>query len=199
MAGKLPLVAYAALLLAACDGAPADAADAGPVTLVVGTSGDGTGAAGTFAPLVDGGTIDVHAGPQGGFHIYLTLRETGLAPGEPGAPSVACASGASSAEPCIDFVVRLADAAPGDTLDFFVPLHLGLTAAGAPGTWELSPPRLVQLDIGGLAEVDGRMLIVDTSIQDRDGRSAASSLTLRAVGVPLGEPPARDAGVVHGF
>ncbi len=184
MAGKLDAASLVlAAVLGGCGDATPDAkaADAGPVTLVIG-GGDGSD---VFTPLVEGGTIFVYAGPQGGFHVFLSVRVTGLDPGELERPSISCASQQPSDEPCVDLVVR--DPGVADPLDFFVPLHLGLAAVadGPPGRYELAPSRLVQLDIGGLADVDGKLLDVRATVTDRHGQSGSTGVTVRAVGVPL--------------
>lgn len=62
------------LVFAAC-GAPAPQPDAGcATTLELGTATDDT----PFVALADGDALVMHAGPQGGFHVYGAARATGL-------------------------------------------------------------------------------------------------------------------------
>lgn len=62
--------------LLAC-GVTAPVADAGPscsTTLTLGTMNDLDGG---FAPLLDGADVTVHAGPQGGFHVFVGVEVSG--------------------------------------------------------------------------------------------------------------------------
>lgn len=65
------------LLLLSC-GTPPSMPDAGsgcPTTLTVGTVNDADGG---FLPIVDGQELTVHAGPQGGFHVFVGVEVSGL-------------------------------------------------------------------------------------------------------------------------
>lgn len=57
------------LLLLACVG--------GDATLEVGTGAD------AFEPLTDGDDLVLVMGPQGGYHVWGSLRATGVVPGDP--------------------------------------------------------------------------------------------------------------------
>jgi hypothetical protein len=132
------------------------------------------------APLAPGGALAVHQGPQGGFHVYLTLRARGVAPGRPGELARPCAQRGEN--PCVSFEVRDADAEA--RIDGFAPLRLPLTAgAGAEGGYDLLPPRLVTIAAGSLASVDGRRLRVRAEVVDARGVHAGSEVVVTAVAV----------------
>ena len=126
------------------------------------------------------------AGPQGGYHVFLSVRVTGLDPGDPSRPPGACASMEPNDNPCIEFVVRDL-AGPAEPLDFYVALHLPLVP-GPAGSFQLDGPRLVQLDIGGLPDIEGHTLEIRTEVTDHLGRHAEATLAATAVGVPLNGP-----------
>lgn len=50
-----------------------------PVELVIGTE-DLEASPRAFRPLTDGGTLEIIAGPQGGWHVWVSVRSTGRAP-----------------------------------------------------------------------------------------------------------------------
>jgi hypothetical protein len=160
-------VLLAACAASACVGPPAHPAGAPAVTL-------GTGDR-SFIALDDGGPIQAFMGPQGGFHVFLTMRASGLEPGDPDVMPVGCAE--ASPNPCVDFVVFDEDV--GTALDAFAPLRLGLAPSeAAPGEVEVHPSRLVQLHIDSLAEVVGHHLRVTGTITDATGASANQTLEL---------------------
>src|SRR5262245_55654768 len=85
----------------------------------------GSGAT-TFEPLVEGGTIRAYQGPQGGFHVLLWVRATGIDPGAPGESPSGCDQAGNDAQaPCVDFTVT--DLTVGTTFSVFAPLHLPLS------------------------------------------------------------------------
>jgi hypothetical protein len=107
-----------------------------------------------FVPLEDGGALEVHRGPQGGYHVFLAVRAAGV-----------------SATPTVDFDVVDLDA--GRTLDRFVPLRLPLeVSADAPGFLELSP-RVVVLDIASADAIAGHRLRVSARV-DGDATSVVA-------------------------
>lgn len=65
------------MLVAGCAAPPNPEPDGGacPVELVVGTTDD----AFAFRSLRDGDELQMHLGPQGGYHVYASVRATGLA------------------------------------------------------------------------------------------------------------------------
>jgi len=67
------------LLTSLACGTPAPVTDAGPMcstTLTLGTLDELDGG---FAPLKDGAEVTVHAGPQGGFHVFVGVEAGGVA------------------------------------------------------------------------------------------------------------------------
>ena len=158
----LALVAFAA-----CDatGAPAPTA-----TLEIGSGADG------YVALVDGGTIAAYMGPQGGFHVYLQLRASGIDPGSPTEAPSACSFGGDFHNPCVDFTVT--DVVTGRVLDVFSPLRLAFTDDHG---YFLSERRLVQLDIRSLDEVDGKRLRLAATLTDRNGLTVTASSADTAV------------------
>lgn len=71
-------LALTLLLMPACGAPPSSVPDAGGCveSLIPGTTD--TPDAG-FAPFVDGQDVEVHAGPQGGFHVFVGVETSGLA------------------------------------------------------------------------------------------------------------------------
>jgi hypothetical protein len=181
--------ALCVLALAACGSDATGVPDAGPVVPVtIALSGAAPGE--PFAPLpAAGGAIAVYEGPQGGYHVFLAVRTTGIDPGHLDEPPAACGGTAESENPCIDLVVTDPLLAP-EPIDIVVPLHLPLVQTVTPGEALLDPPRLVQLDIGGLHEVAGHTLTLSGSVTDRFGRRAEISVEASALPVPLSPPDA---------
>jgi hypothetical protein len=64
------------VLVAGCAAPPSPEPDGGacPLALVVGTTDD----AFAFQSLRDGDELKMHLGPQGGYHVYASVRATGL-------------------------------------------------------------------------------------------------------------------------
>lgn len=157
MRNKLALLA-----LAACGASAAPTA----ATLQIGTD-EGSG----YVALVDGGTIKAYMGPQGGFHVYLSVRATGIDPGAASEPPTTCTLAGSFRNPCVDFTVT--DVASGRVLDIFSPLRLPLVAEG--GSFDIVPGRLVQLDIRSLDEVDGKRLRLAAALTDSNGTTVTAA------------------------
>ena len=148
------------LALVACGGG-ADGASSGLATVEIGSSVSG------YMPLTDGDPILLYRGPQGGYHVYLGLRASGVAPGSPGEATRLC-EGTVGTSPCVEFDVIDVDS--GTTLDAYVGLRVALTESpDAPGSYELVPPRLVQLGIASLDELDGHRLRIIARVDDRAG------------------------------
>ena len=70
------VLAAAVLLSAVACGTASPVADAGTcaTTLTLGTMNELDGG---FAPLTDGADVTVHAGPQGGFHVFVGVEVSG--------------------------------------------------------------------------------------------------------------------------
>lgn len=66
------------LLTGLACGAPSTVADAGPGCATALTLGTVNELDGGFAPLVDRAELTVHAGPQGGFHVFVGVEVEGL-------------------------------------------------------------------------------------------------------------------------
>ncbi len=144
--------------------------DSGPPSLIIG-SGERT-----FETLAtdDAGatTINAYMGPQGGFHVYLSLRATGVDPGDDNDPPTACMPTADdqATNPCVAFTIQ--DLTAGRELDSFVPQNLPLTPSpDLPGADELDPTRLVMMSITSLADVDGHMFHLTATLDGHAGQS----------------------------
>jgi hypothetical protein len=146
----------------------------GAVTLELGSSEEG------FVPLPNDGAIALHAGVQGGFHVYLAVRTTGIAPGSRDEPPRLCDERGRFRNPCIDFDV--VDLDTGRRLDAFVGLRLPLSET-SPGVHDLVPPRLVTLAVRSLDEVDGHRFRVSAEIGDASGRRLAREVTATCAAV----------------
>src|SRR5262249_43477387 len=177
MRNKLALLA-----LAACGASAAPTA----ATLQIGTD-EGSG----YVALVDGGTIKAYMGPQGGFHVYLSVRATGIDPGAASEPPTTCTLAGSFRNPCVDFTVT--DVASGRVLDIFSPLRLPLVAEG--GSFDIVPGRLVQLDIRSLDEVDGKRLRLAAALTDSTRPPNSTAPPVPAATEPPAVAQRPDAGL----
>jgi len=148
-----------ALALAGCGGSEPDV----PPEATLGTGID------AFVPLTDGDIVDIVQGPQGGFHVFGSVRIRGLDPGNPddlGDPS----------NPTSDFLVF-----QGDTRVDLDASHYtqGLDPTAEAGTFEMVG-RLLILDIQSPAELDGASLRIEVTVTDVDQRSASDQRTVTA-------------------
>lgn len=153
-----------ALLASACNG------NVGPgePAVEVGTGVDG------FVALADGDTIDVVLGPQGGFHVYGSMRVTGIDPGNP-------ADLTATNNPTTRFTV-LRD---GARLDIDASRYTqGLESAGEH--FEMIG-RLVILDIQTDDEVANAEVELTVEVTDVNGRAASD--TRRLIAVPSPDNP----------
>lgn len=170
--GGLPWVC--GLFLVAC-ATPATQNGHSAVSLALGTGAD------RFEPLAPGGPLLAYKGPQGGFHVYLTLRASGIMPGDPTLATSLCKT--ENANPCVEFTVT--DLATGRTLDAYRALRAAFVAVpDAPGVLELHKSRLVILDIASLREVDGHEFLVTGAVDDREGAHGDAKLTVECQGAP---------------
>jgi hypothetical protein len=132
-----------------------------------------------YAVLADGGDLAVFQGPQGGFHVYLTLRARGVAPGTRTEGGRLCAIAGTWSNPCVTFQVT--DESGAVRLDVFNPLRLPLTpSTAAPGSYDLLPPRLITLNIRSFEEVDRMRVRVRAAVDDVAGAHAESSVVVTA-------------------
>jgi hypothetical protein len=152
------LLRFAVLLLAAGCGTGAASA---PPTLELGTGER------TFEPL--GPVINCYMGPQGLFHVYLSLRATGVDPGSADVPPATCDM--TTVNPCVAFTVT--DVTAGRELDAFVPQRLPLMPSG--DGFELDPTRLVMISINSLDEVDGHTFALTASLDQAGVHLTASA------------------------
>ncbi len=165
---------------AGCQGAAAGCDEAaGPApTLSIGSSDRG------FVPLAEGGTVATYKGPQGGYHVFLNLRVTGMAPGTSSESPRFCEEPGAFENPCVSFDVFDLDDGPGEgrQLDNFTPLRLPLTETG-PGIYDLVPPRLITVGISSLDAIDGHRCRITASVEDAFCRRVAAELTVTCAAV----------------
>lgn len=114
--------------------------------------GSGTGAA---ADTPDGASVALYAGPQGGFHVYISLRARGLAlgPGDEPATVELAAHDAGGAE--LTHVIFARELAP------------------APGGWFTLEDLPLVLTVPSAEAVIGTELRVHAAVRDASGVSAA--------------------------
>jgi hypothetical protein len=173
-----------ALGLAACsDDAPGDR-DAGPTAMVE----LGTGMF-TFERLADGQTLDLNAGPQGGFHFVVHARMRGLAPGDPRQPGL-------PENPTTFF--RALDE-NGVRIDVPEVRQLGYAPDPEVGGWYALPSgRILLIDNLVARGLYGRSVTIELQIQDSSGRIAGDTARVIAVAYPPDAGPGRpdpvDAG-----
>jgi hypothetical protein len=162
MAGKAvgraarALLACAGALACACAGDPSDL----PTSLSFGTSD-----VEPFEELVPGGEIKAIRGLQGGFHVVLGIRATGIDPDKP----------------IVDLDVR--DLDTNRNLDRFAPLALPLTLTPDEDAYELRP-RVVVLDITSLDDVHDHRLRVSAIVTDKHGARVERAIDTTCVAEP---------------
>ena len=156
----LQLIFVAAMIVclgAGCGAAPPQAMLAPGATSIAFVDGD------TLQPILDGQAAQVIHGPQGGYHILVSLLAHGIWPGTPGV------AGASD-----DPVTTLrAFHATGEeitvTTDTVDTLHIAYTPAG-DGVALTS--RQLRLMIHSPSEIAMERLLLRADVLDRDGRTA---------------------------
>lgn len=136
----------------ACGGAPE-----GALTL-------GTGVQ-RFDPLLDGASLEIVAGIQGGYHATLSLKAEGIEPGEAGR--------FNDTNPVIDFDVY----ADGERIDVSEPLAFGLSPE-EDATYVGLGRRVVLANeaVEPLESIQGVPLTVEVFLEDMHG----TALTARA-------------------
>ena len=142
-----------ALLLVALAGCAAEGSDVPPEVIL----GSGVDA---FDPLADGDDLGIVQGPQGGFHVYGSVRAVGLDPGDP-------ENLYAESNPTTTFTAYNGD----------VRVDLGASTYQqgldpGPEPYYQMIGRLVILDIASPAELDGVTLRIEVVITDVDGVSA---------------------------
>jgi hypothetical protein len=122
------------------------------------TLGTGTDA---FEPLADGAPLSFYLGPQGGYHVFASLRATDLPPGDPLDPF-----GAGS--PVVSLEVSVDDARIGGYAQL-----PRLFVAGADGV-ELVGQLLV-LEVPDPPSLDGTAATLSTEVRHPCGRVATDA------------------------
>jgi hypothetical protein len=161
---RQPRLARSALVLVGLCAACGAGGEREPPTLAIGSSES------EFVALAEGAPIRLYRGPQGGYHVFLAVRATNVAPGSAGEAPRPCASPGTS--PCVDLEVRDES---GAVRDAYAGLRLPLTPSAAG--FDLLPPRLVQLDTSSFDELDGQRLHITATLDDRDGVHLTHSVT----------------------
>jgi hypothetical protein len=143
------------LILLALAGCAADGGGDLPPEVILGTGLD------AFVPLADGDDVTIVQGPQGGFHVYGSVRAAGLFPGNPDDLYADC-------NPTTEFRAYQGD----------VRVDLGASTYRqgldpGPEPYYQMIGRLVILDIDSPAQLDGVSLRLEVTILDHDGLSAA--------------------------
>jgi len=105
---------------------------------------------GGYQAIPQGGNLKAYMGPQGGFHVFLALRASGIVLDDNNTAS-------------IDF--NIADATR--SLDQFTEARL--TLLSRDGAFQTVPAARVTLDIQSLDEVDGNTLHVSAVVTDTNG------------------------------
>ncbi len=166
MRGWLLLVCGCGGQAAPCPRAPYDCSNAHdvPVTIEIGT-GDPDLA--EWTPLPADGALELHDGPQGGYHVYLQARVRGLCPS------------------AIEFSRTLR--APGDALVLRRQMSLVRMVDDGDGSWIfpraqatfVCPPEVSGVDMAGRAlEVEALLTDVPGCHDDFDPRSGGATATI---------------------
>lgn len=176
-------LALAGIALAGCSD------DSGPVGIdaAVAQAELGTGTV-SFERLVDGQTLDLVAGPQGGFHFHVHARMRGLTPGDPRQPGLA-------GNPTT--YLRVLDE-NGARVDIPELRQLGYTPDPRVDGWYALPSgRLLLIENTAARGLYGREVTIELQIEDASGRRAGDSARVIAVAFPPDAGPGRpepDAG-----
>lgn len=139
-----------------------------------------------FAPLVDGASLDLVAGPQGGFHFVVHARIRGLSPGDPRQPEL-------PGNPTTWF--RALDE-NGERVDIAEVRQLGYAPQGGDdeGWYILPSGRILLIENEAAPRLYGRPVTIEVQIRDADDRWAGDTARITAVAYP----PAPDAPVDAG-
>ncbi len=157
--------ALCCLLLSTACGESASGLDAGPPSLEL-----GTGSA-SFEPLVDGDTILIVRGPQGGFHFYGSMRASNINPGDPNDLS-------DPNNPQTSFEVFVGDL----RVDAMASSYKQGLRPGVGGVEMIG--RTVILDIQDDAELAGTEVLFRVSLSDAEGVMLSDERTLTAQADP---------------
>jgi len=147
--GALAVLALAPALLAGCGPAPPVDCGDGPPTLDLGAG------ARAFLPFADGDPVFVLCGPQGGRHVLLRLRATGLGPQ-------------------FGLSARLNDPAGGGAIAALDVGSSGFHREGAACVSDLFPVFMKR----PTAEIAGAMARFEVSATDPLGRAAAAAVAV---------------------
>ncbi|WP_152629735.1 hypothetical protein [Haliangium ochraceum] len=146
-----------------------------------------------FEALTPGQTLELVAGPQGGYHFQVHARMRGLAPGDPRQPGLA-------ENPTTYFRALDESGARVDLAEIrrlgYSPDTAGDTSEATPGSWYgLPSARLLLIANEHAPRLYGRELSLEVFVEDAEGRSAGHALTIVAMPSPEPEPePGVDAG-----
>ncbi len=147
----MPLSLLPALFLAAgCSGETGSQPDAGPPSIEIGTGNGG------FESIVEGASISVITGPQGGFHVLGSLRAQNLNPGD-------SENLQASSNPTTQFEVF----ANGVRVDAEASTYTQGLQRGENGLEMLG--RFIILDIPNASTLDGMSLRFVVTVRDVDG------------------------------
>jgi len=161
------------------DSSPGDAggtdADAGPPLpgLEVGTGNA------AFISAPDGADVEVHQGPQGGFHVYVSLRVANILPGDPTLPP---------SDPAQPTTRVIATDAVGTVLADLTLTFPYAPVDGMDGTYELIGWAEV-LQICACAIVAGDPLTITGIVTDSAGTTVTDARTWMVVESPECQPP----------
>lgn len=150
----------------------------------VGAFRDGVG----YAPLQEDQQLDVYAGSQGGFHLFLQARIRGLSPGDRTQPI--------ETQPATFFSMYREDGTDITGTECVFPLAYEMNETG---DWILPYPPIVQFAGGQVPGIYGKRMRIKVEVIDGEGRYATDEAWVVAVpyeeadaGVP---DPTTDAGV----
>lgn len=150
----------ALVCFAACSAAPVandGGNDAGPPQAEIGT-GDTA-----FEPLVDGQTVDLHMGCQGGYHVWGSVRARNLDP----------------RSPVLDFTMtRVLDGGPTDVL--YAPIHVRSTLT-QEGTTDWYDGYAYTLRVASPDLVLDEDVVVGVTVTDRTGLQASDMRRVHVV------------------
>ena len=140
----------------------------GPASAKIAEAQLGTGVS-LFEALNEGDTVYIVHGPQGGFHVFGSVRVKGIEPGDR-------MDLGSAKNPSTDFqVFRDAERIDAGVASF----TLGLDPVPGTNFYEIIG-RFVILNISSQAELDGLSIRVSVTVKDVNGQSAHDEKTLTA-------------------
>jgi hypothetical protein len=131
--------------------------DLGPAAAALGVGSD------AYSPLAAGASVQVIHGPQGGYHIVVAIRATGIWPGTPSLPGA----------PDLPTTTLHAAREDGSMLGLDAFNVFRQPYAPGPDGDDYLVGKLLRLDPSAIPGIAGAHLVLGVDLVDRDGRAVS--------------------------